>query len=325
MSGEQDTRQLLTQSRLASARLCQRLHKMRYNDGYRALREEEALSFGTLMHNALEAWWLSTGDRLSDALAVLMAAQSDEYTRALALVMMAGYHERWGAEQYEVLAVEQEFTCDLINPVTGQPSRTWRLSGKLDAIVKDAHGRTLIVEHKTSSSPISPGATYWQKLKLDGQLSMYWIGARSLGYDISGVVYDVLGKPALRPLEANSRRAEPETPEEYKARLIEAFAKEPNRYLARGEVVRLDHEIDDAMLDIWDQAKQLRESQIDGRAPKNPDSCEKWGRMCAFFSVCCGEASLDDPALFVRSDNVHPELSASGGGKDANQKQEKTI
>ena len=154
---------------------------------------------------------------------------------------------------------------------------------------------------------------------------MYWIGARSLGYDISGVIYDVLGKPGLRPLEANSRRAEPETPEEYKARLIEAFAKEPNRYLARGEVVRLDQEIDDAMVDIWDQAKQLRESQIAGRAPKNPDSCEKWGRLCPFFAVCCGEASLEDPALFVRSDVIHPELSGQCGGNNANNQKEKTI
>ena len=41
------------------------------------------------------------------------------------------------------------------------------------------------------------------------------------------------------------------------------------------------------------------------------DACVRFGRTCAYFPVCSGEASLDDPALYQKSP-LHPEL----GGKE---------
>lgn len=55
-----DGRQLLTTSRFKALAKCARLHKLRYEDGVERVGEEsEALSFGTLMHNAWEQYFLT--------------------------------------------------------------------------------------------------------------------------------------------------------------------------------------------------------------------------------------------------------------------------
>ena len=313
-----ETRQLLTQSRLASARSCQRLHHYKYALGYRPVRDSDALRLGSLVHRGLEAWWLATERRLDAAVAAVVASPSDPYEQVKALAMLTGYDARWQNEPYEVIAVEQEFRADLVNPATGRPSQNWQLAGKIDALVRDTRdGRLLIVEHKTSSADVTPGSEYWRRLRLDGQISMYFVGARSLGYDVAGCIYDVLSKPGQRPLQVNSKRAQPETPEEYTARLLTAIGEAPDKYYARGEVVRLDGESDEAVADMWQLAQQLRESQLAERAPKNPDACVSWGSTCPFFAACCGEASLDDKTLFFKVDNIHSELS--GGVQNATQ------
>lgn len=62
--------------------------------------------------------------------------------------------------------------------------------------------KLLIVEHKTSSENIGIGSVYWRKLTLDDQISGYMVGARSLGFEPDGVLYDVLRKPELEPYRA---------------------------------------------------------------------------------------------------------------------------
>ena len=317
---------VLTSSRLKTARACLRLDRLTYQLGYRSVRDVAALRFGTLIHVALEAWWMaSPGARLTDALcAILAAGEPDpfEYRKAEALIV--GYDERWGGEQYETLSVEQEFVAQLVNPETGSASKTWRLSGKLDAIVRDAHGRTMIVEHKTSSEDIKQGSDYWKLLKMDGQISIYFAGAKSLGHDVEGCIYDVIGKPSIRPLKATPvesrkftkdgqiykvQRATDETPQEYSVRLTEDIAADPNAYFQRGVVVRLESEITEAMADVWQTAQSLRSMIVAGRSPRNPDACRRFNRVCDFFDVCTGSASLDDLTLFSRSTNFHPELT----------------
>ena len=48
---------LITNSRLTCFRECPRKHKYQYVDGIRPVLDAEALTFGTLMHAALENWW----------------------------------------------------------------------------------------------------------------------------------------------------------------------------------------------------------------------------------------------------------------------------
>ena len=50
---------LLTSSRMRAFRDCPRLHRYLYVEGWRPVRDSEALRFGTLFHLGLEAWWLA--------------------------------------------------------------------------------------------------------------------------------------------------------------------------------------------------------------------------------------------------------------------------
>lgn len=158
--------------------------------------------------------------------------------------------------------------------------------------------KILILEHKTSSEDIGPGSMYWRKLTLDAQISNYLVGARAMGFDPHAVLYDVLRKPALRPLEANSRRKEPESPESYRDRILADIADRPDYYYQRGVVVRLEDEERDAAFDTWQTAEQIRLSRNESRWPRNVDACTQYNRICDYWPICSGETSADDRMLY---------------------------
>jgi hypothetical protein len=352
---------LLTHSRLATSRRCKREHHIKYELGYRPVTDAEELFFGALLHLALEAWWkavqmgLIADEWLNHALAALAKVKVDPFLMVKAQVMIMGYHARWESEAayYEVLGVEERFECDVVNPESGAASRTWRLGGKLDVRVRDRRDNQVkFVEHKTSSADLSPGSTYWQLLRMGAQISIYFDGCDALGTPAAACVYDVLGKPQLKPsqvpltdehgnkivLDAKGERVRTaqgkwrqtgdtvqgfvlqtrdETVDEYKARLVEAVCSHPERYYGRAEVVRLEQELIDARFDVWAQGRELADAHRLGRAQRNPESCERYGRMCSFWDVCTGVASLDEPNRFRQSDVVHPELAETAPAEAA--------
>jgi PD-(D/E)XK nuclease superfamily len=316
---------VVTNSQLRTLRRCTREHHYRYDLGVRVRLEADALRFGTLMHLALEAWWTAEPSvRLARALDVLHEHALDPYELARATALMVGYHTRWDEdEHFEVIAVEAEFVATLVNPATGGRSRTYDLAGKIDVIVRRANGQVWIVEHKTTSEDLGPGSIYWQRLQIDPQVSMYFVGGRALGYDIAGCLYDVIKKPRQTPHTATPEdkrrtkkdgsyyadvREEDETPEAYEARLMTAIEAAPDAFYQRGEVMRLDQEERDAAHDTWQTVQALQQSRREKRYPRNPDGCERFHRMCDYFGVCTGQASIED-ACFVRTEHVHTELS----------------
>lgn len=167
----------------------------------------------------------------------------------------------------------------------------------------------LVMEHKSSSEDIGLGSQYWAKLTLDDQISGYMVGARALGFPPDGVLYDVLRKPALRPYEKNSKRVFDETPEEYRDRCIDDIAKRPEYYYQRGVVVRLEDEERDAAYDTWVTADLIRLSRNASRWPRNVDACTQYNRMCDYWPVCSGQATIDDPTKYERGE-PHRELDA---------------
>ena len=316
---------ILSASRLRDARACARLHHIKYDLGYRPAVEDEALRFGSLVHLGLEAWWDAAHagtDRLAGALAAVAAGDADPFERVKAEAMLIGYHARWEAEPLRVIGVEVEFRTPLVNPVTGMASKTWQLGGKMDVLV-ERDGRAFLMEHKTSAEDLSPGSEYWKRQRMDPQIGLYHLGARSLGVDVEGVIFDVLKKPSLRPLKKSAevklkkdgtpyanQRTEDESPEEYRERLLDALADAPNEHYARAELVRLGSELDETLSDVWQVGKAIREGGRMGRWPRNADACHRYNRTCPFWPVCVGEASLDDRTRFRKSSNVHPELKA---------------
>ena len=187
----------------------------------------------------------------------------------------------------------------------------------------------LVVEHKTSSEDVSQGSVYWQKLQLDAQVSNYIVGARSLGYEPDGVLYDVLRKPDIEPLKATpiadrkytkptkkdpesrlyaNQRDRDETPDEYYDRCIATIAKDPDKYLQRGIVVRLSSEEADAAYDMWHTGEAIQASRAANRWPRNVDACANFHRLCDYWIVCTGQTEIEDPLHFVHEEKSHSEL-----------------
>lgn len=290
-----------------------------YVQGYRLIEDKAELRFGSMFHDGREELWRSGS--LDAAIVAAAAGAADEYEAAKVRVLLTGYAARWGdGPPEDFVDAEVEFRASLTNPETGAASRTFVLGGKIDALMLRRFN-----ELKTTSEDIGPGSIYWRRLTLDPQVSTYYAGAKALGHEVDSCEYDVVRKPALRPLKATppearkytksgqlyaTQREVDETPEEYAERCAAAIAAAPEKYFGRGLVVRLEEDEREAAFDVWQLARALREGELAGRHPRNPDACSRYGRTCAYFDVCCRTASIDDPQRFRRAERAHEELTA---------------
>jgi hypothetical protein len=319
---------LITASRLTKFQRCARAHHYRYELGVAPVTSAPALLFGTAIHAALEAFWRawqSTGYGSTEAaLDALTEHPLDDYTAVKARVMVAAYCARYMrlAARCEVLAVEQEFSCDLTSPDSGVTSSRWRLAGKVDAIIRLPDGRVAIVEHKSSGRDASAGSDYRSRLTLDAQVGIYFEGAASLGYQADLCLYDVLVKPALEPHRATpvearkytkagalyaAQRDRDETPDEYADRLMAAIEADPDRYLVQAELVRTEEERADCLRDVIATVRAIELSRRTGYAPRSAQACFAMGR-CEYLDACHAPSLIDDPHRYRRLP-IHQELS----------------
>lgn len=325
---------VLSNSAIACYRACPRQFRHRYISRRRPRRSSEALRFGSFFHAGLNAWWGEHGDASDKFSAAVYAMReraekrpedADPFELVKAEELIRGYTARWSDDIYETIAVEKVFDAPIVNPETGAPSRTYRVQGAIDAIAtRKTDGRVVHIEHKTTSSDITPGSDYWRKVSaLDPQVSTYQSALKSLGYDEIETLYDVVRKVTIKPYKATpeeSRRytkagkldarqhEHDETPEEFRLRVRAAIAEAPERYFARGPIVRLESDEREHAGDTWQTAAMIRMSENSGHFPRNPGACERFHRLCEYFDVCSGNASIDDDRLFRTAEHAHEEL-----------------
>ncbi len=333
---------LLTNSMRSKFAQCHRAYKIAYVDLIRPAVDSDALSFGTQMHALLEKYWkrelVTENDFPID----------DPYRAATLKALFDGYCDRWIEDDfrmYETVGSEIGFSAPLMNPETGALSKTWQLAGKIDAIAKEKDtGRYVIVEHKTTSSDIGPGSDYWKKIPIDGQVSGYYVGASTVGYEAENCLYDVIRKPTIKPSKtvpvldddglkiavyedsgerAYTKRGEPrqsasnedgivlmvrdETPEEWAERLEKDIAERPDYYFARLDVARSSEDLAEYLFDMWAVGREIADAERMGRFSRNPQACSVFG-TCEYFDVCTGCASIDDVTLYKKIKTPNPEL-----------------
>lgn len=207
---QNDGRNLLTNSRMQTAKTCLRRHYLAYELGIRKTQTSQPLRFGSNFHQGLDL--LAQGATIDAVCSVVSAnyadvpawVQSDEDRMEwdveceVCIRLLIGYQWRWSQADVEIVATEQVFNIPIINPRTGASAKIFRLAGKIDKIIR-VGGRLAVMEHKTAGHDISPEADYWRRLRIDQQISLYVIASRSLGYEIETVIYDVVRKPSIRP------------------------------------------------------------------------------------------------------------------------------
>lgn len=343
-------RNLLTHSRMQTNKTCARKGYYRYELGLRRIRQAVPLRMGKAIHHGIELWetgadnntaifeataeyeslpvWCNTDETIAEWLV------EGEIVRRL----LSGYFWRWDNDALEVVSAEETFIIPIINPDTGSPTPTFQFAGKWDGIVRMPDGRLLVKETKTVGQDISPESDYWKRLQLDQQISGYMLAARKQGYDVQGVLYDVIRKPAIKPRKltkaeqaslASTHRwygetihlttdvPDHETPAMYGARLTDDIGNRPDFYFARREIARLESDIDDFRRELWEQQLDLRQRQRTNRWYRNTSACLTMGR-CEYFDLCVNrfDPSQRMPDGFEIVECVHPELSNGENDND---------
>ncbi len=331
---QNDTRQTTSYSMWNLFRNCRRACHWRYIKQIVPITDDERpLRFGTVIHKCLELCHGGAGlegvlthidrcfvNRSTDP----VQKQDWHYARA----MMKAYASRYASEPRDVVALEKEFTGEIVNPATGAKSKSFILSGKVDGIVKKPDGTYYLLEHKTAS-PID--GDYVGKLWTDLQITLYSFYLReALGIPIEGVVYNVLVKPKLvqsageteeefaarlsalaaknKSGKSNATRRLPETDEEFESRLADWFA-EKDRFLR----VELAFDFDSFNLlrsELWELTQQYLDARRRDTWYQNTDFCFRWQRPCPYFAIC---SSKDNPLVIENQYQVkpaHSELSA---------------
>jgi hypothetical protein len=133
--------------------------------------------------------------------------------RAKVMYGISAYEWYYQNDEYETLATELKFEHPIINPATGRTLPNCKLVGKIDKLVRNQNGIPMVMEHKTTSSSMDSGSTFWQNLRLNTQISMYVGAAQKMQLDgdlemygimptdplIQECVFDGLRKPSIAP------------------------------------------------------------------------------------------------------------------------------
>lgn len=299
-------KRLITVSEMRCFKTCPRKYYYRYVRLRRPHDIDGNLSFGKAVHNVLAEQRSNPANTMK---AIALVNLPDEYATAKAQAMLVGHMHRWGLGGLEIVSVNHRFQVPLVNPATGRSSNTWELAGEMDAVVHSDGSvtpkGTYVMEDKTSGQDISPGSAYWRQKLLDVQVSTYF---RALKGGCDGVLYNVLGKPRLRPLGITKTRKVEETPEEYRERCGVAIAENPDKYLRREVVIRTKWDDREAAEDAWLCAKMIRHCEKSNAWPRNDNSCFNYSRECEYFGVCTGTADINDGTKFRLAEAKHEEL-----------------
>jgi len=315
------------------------MYDLRYNRHLVPVTDDsDAKALGTIFHGCMERWYSRNENTpLSEVVTEIQnyvdrscpdRIHDERQLRIwhLANAMFAAYINMYPTEDYQVFAVEKEFLCPIVNPETDCSSRTFVMSGKVDAIIKK-DDKYFILEHKTASS-IDGG--YIDRLPMDFQITLYsdYI-ERFLNIRISGIVYNVVGKALLKQGKgeteeefqqrraaliaksktgkSSAKRKMPEADEDFQGRLAEKY-EDPGMfhrellYISREQFHVLHSE-------VWELTQQLLMARRTGRWYMNTDYCFHYNRPCAYFPICRSNENPNIIENFYRVAPPHPELN----------------
>lgn len=192
---------------------CPMLFYLRHVLRLRPVETPESFRMGTNWHRCLEILTDPQGGReamiehLNQAYATCppsIELVDWEIERIILLYSAIGWQWYHQTDEIETIAREIPFKRQIDNSYIRQ--------GIIDRIIRYT-GLLNLGEYKSTSKPIDSGSLYWDRLRLDSQVTLYLIEARhaqlageleQYGISatdplISGMLYDVWHKPTIRP------------------------------------------------------------------------------------------------------------------------------
>lgn len=212
---------------------CPSCYRYGYIEGLRPDVETESQRTGTNYHAMHEIYRKTLGDgafnaavdHLNSAYAAIpVGSDAEEWERERRTIagIFAGHCWKYGSENLEVVASEIPFKIPLYHPKTRLPisqNDVVRV-GKIDQLIR-WNGKIWISDFKTTSKSIATDSEFWDRLRLDTQISFYVLAARDLhkagmlaeygigpDEEIGGAFYDVVHKPTIKPKKLTQAETE---------------------------------------------------------------------------------------------------------------------
>jgi hypothetical protein len=298
-------------------RNCRKAVEWRHLEQLVPITRDRNLHFGSIIHECLQTWHerrdlalvLDLIDRRSAARAQDEDQKRDWY---LATAMMKGYAARYPAEEFEVVAIEHVFEGPIVNPATGASSRSFRLAGKVDGIVR-IDREYFILEHKTVSQIDSD---YLERLWTDFQITLYaHYVEQTMGLPVTGILYNVLVKARLQQSKGETeeefearraellaksktgrtaaRRREPESDEDFQQRLAEKYADPAMFHRERLHLSR--ERFDILRAELWELSQAFLDARRRGVFYQNTSFCFNYQRPCPYFALCRSNGKIRVP------------------------------
>ena len=297
----------LTFSRISTRARCPMREHLHYVLRLRPRQTQWALDVGSAFHSGMEAW--NRGASEDEAVAAALARLDElkariedpaELEKLPVKMIQTEVMVRAALRtfpKYEPVAVEHEFNVAIRNPTTGHASRTFRLAGKIDEIVRTPDGRLWLVEYKTTGQTLEQ---FRMRYGLDNQISYYVLAAReALGLPVEGSLIRVVVKS-----RTELRRGE--TLDEYRERLEAMYTQESGRLLAEDPVVRDEAQLELTRRELWAEVQsRLFEKRL-GVIRRNPQACSDFGG-CPYRAACLQLENWED--MYYVADTQHDELS----------------
>lgn len=287
---------LLRTSERTTYKRCRMKWKWAYVDHLTAREVKPALTFGTLVHQSLAAYYPPGTRRGPHPAETFVKLYNDPNVQGfnirqedsvwvdaeeLGLAMLENYTRTYGSDKrYRVLAPEQPFQVRLYNPKSGRYMITG--AGILDAIIEDLQtGLIGVLEHKTAKT-IST-----RHLGMDEQGGSYWaLGSRYLRQrkvipedkNLDFVLYNFLrkAKPDARPTNVLGQHLNKDG---------SVSKVQPSPYFLRHPVFRGQTDMDNLIKRVIYEAWEIKQARA-GKLPiyKNPTRDCSWD--CEFFDMC---------------------------------------
>jgi hypothetical protein len=240
--------------------------------------------------------------------------QDDLFLAAKIAALVTAYDAAWSnsLQGWSLTDVEKELFAKLVNLDTGRYSRKFILKGYVDKVFRDPHGAVVFLDHKTSSEDVSdPTGTYWKRLEVDTQSTMYKLLFLANGIEVDRIIWDVVRKPGIRPrkitkeerktldetgkyfgIDISDSPGETESPWCFFARVLDWAILNSNTVFVRREIVRTEQDMYVLNQNIWEGTRLVQFCESHKCWPMNPGSCVAYNRLCEYSEVCHSGADI---------------------------------
>jgi hypothetical protein len=250
---------------LSDYKKCQRYFQLRYMERLVRKFQSTKLIYGKNIHLALEEWYrmLKAGHTLAERKAEMLKVFSnsmqdsrpayveEEYFNADCIAgvqTLEAYADRWTAEGWNVLAIEQELETKLPGGAT--------LTGRVDLVIEDFYRSVYVVDHKTTGWSID---MLTRTLQISDQTSAYIVlwNANNPKKKAHGAIYNILRKN----------------------KSVIDFARPP--------ILKCDEDIEDFVADAQDTFDEIAWRIAENRRWNcNKSSCMAFNRPCDYYEIC---------------------------------------